>query len=185
MDSLKVHPVQQTPDRVLECAQRLVEHADFKLGGILSADSKARDIPSGAVSQVKSRHLAALRDALAHTPVQPKQEPDAIDCQRSIAVVREPIGYLHAVEGTFYPTPKFHAHKKKFHAEHKYDTPVFTHASDAQEPDWTQSETLATELWKSPLHDLQSRLLMADGAIAFRDKVIANLRSQLAEATKN
>ncbi|WP_396180078.1 hypothetical protein [Flavobacterium sp.] len=55
-------------DRVRECAARLVEHADFKLGGVLSADSKAKEIPSGAVSQVKSRHLAALRDALAAAP---------------------------------------------------------------------------------------------------------------------
>jgi hypothetical protein len=54
--------------RVIECARRLVEHADFALGGILSADSKAKDIPSKAVSQVKSRHLAALRDALPTPP---------------------------------------------------------------------------------------------------------------------
>lgn len=40
----------------------LVEN--FPLGGVLSADSKAKDIPSGAVSQVKARHLAALRDAI-------------------------------------------------------------------------------------------------------------------------
>jgi len=60
-------PVQE-PDRVRECAQRLVEHADFRLGGVLSADSKAKDIPSKAVSQVKARHLASLRDALAATP---------------------------------------------------------------------------------------------------------------------
>jgi hypothetical protein len=51
-------------DRVVECARRLVAHADFKLDGCLSADSKAKDIPSKAVSQVKARHLAALRDAL-------------------------------------------------------------------------------------------------------------------------
>ena len=51
--------------RIAECAARLVEHADFQLGGVLSADSKARDIPSRACSQVKARHLAALRDALA------------------------------------------------------------------------------------------------------------------------
>ncbi|MDH4481441.1 MAG: hypothetical protein QE279_01890 [Rhodoferax sp.] len=54
--------------RIIECAKRLVEHADFQLGGILSADSKAKDIPSKAVSQVKSRHLAALRDALSAPP---------------------------------------------------------------------------------------------------------------------
>jgi hypothetical protein len=68
-------PVQE-PDRVRECAQRLVEHADFRLGGVLSADSKAKDIPSKAVSQVKARHLASLRDALAATPLAaPVQEP--------------------------------------------------------------------------------------------------------------
>lgn len=52
------------PDRIRECAQRLVEHADFRLGGNLSASSKASEIPSKATSQVKARHLAALRDAL-------------------------------------------------------------------------------------------------------------------------
>jgi hypothetical protein len=56
--------------RLIECARRLVEHADFNLGGILSAGSKAKDIPSKAVSQVKSRHLAALRDALPAAPEQ-------------------------------------------------------------------------------------------------------------------
>ena len=63
-------PAQQEPvaiDRIIECAKRLVEHADFRLGGALSQDSKAKDIPSRAVSQVKARHLAALRDALANT----------------------------------------------------------------------------------------------------------------------
>lgn len=50
---------------VADAARRLVEHADFQLGGILSADSKAKDIPSKAVSQVKARHLASLRDRVA------------------------------------------------------------------------------------------------------------------------
>ncbi|NWF45426.1 hypothetical protein F3K02_09220 [Hydrogenophaga sp. D2P1] len=61
------------PDaRIVECARRLIEHADFALGGCLSASSKVRDIPSNACSQVKARHLAALRDALAAAP-QPQQ----------------------------------------------------------------------------------------------------------------
>lgn len=51
--------------QIIEASTRLVQHADFKLGGRLSADSKAKDIPSKAVSQVKARHLAALRDALS------------------------------------------------------------------------------------------------------------------------
>lgn len=50
---------------LLGAAKRLIEHADFRLGGILSADSKVKEIPSNAVSQVKARHLAALRDAIA------------------------------------------------------------------------------------------------------------------------
>jgi hypothetical protein len=70
-----VAPVQEpVADRVRECAQRLVEHADFRLVGILSSSSKTKEIPSNAASQVKTRHLAALRDALlaaqpaSHTP---------------------------------------------------------------------------------------------------------------------
>lgn len=50
---------------IAERAKRLVEHADFKLGGILSANSKASEIPSNAASSVKARHLASLRDSLA------------------------------------------------------------------------------------------------------------------------
>ena len=50
--------------RLLEAASRLVEHADFRLGGILSADSKSKEIPSRATSQVRARHLASLRDVL-------------------------------------------------------------------------------------------------------------------------
>lgn len=52
-------------DRIVECAKRLVEHSDSRLGGCLSADSKASEIPSNAVSHVKARHLAALRAAIA------------------------------------------------------------------------------------------------------------------------
>jgi hypothetical protein len=58
--------------RIVECARRLVEHADFALGGCLSASSKAKDIPSKACSQVKARHLAALRDALSASPQAPQ-----------------------------------------------------------------------------------------------------------------
>ncbi len=46
-------------------------------------------------------------------------------------------------------------------------------------PDWSESETAPSEIWKNPLHSLQCCLLMADGVIAFRGKVIENLRSQL------
>jgi hypothetical protein len=65
--------------RIRECAARLVEHADFRLGGVLSAESKTREIPSRAVSQVKARHLAALRDALAAAPQPPAALPGEQD----------------------------------------------------------------------------------------------------------
>lgn len=51
--------------RLRECAQRLVDGARWGLAGALSPSSKAREIPSSAWSDVKSRHLASLRDALA------------------------------------------------------------------------------------------------------------------------
>lgn len=70
--------VQGEESRIVECAKRLVEHADFQLGGCLSADSKSKDIPSKAVSKVKARHLAALRDALATQP-QPQENQIAPD----------------------------------------------------------------------------------------------------------
>ena len=50
--------------RIYECAKRLIDGADFQLGGTLSSKSKTRDIPSKAFSQVKARHLASLRDAV-------------------------------------------------------------------------------------------------------------------------
>lgn len=65
-------------DRVYEAAKRLVDHADFQLGGVLSAKSKARDIPSNAASKVKARHLASLRDALAKTPQQAEAVPSDV-----------------------------------------------------------------------------------------------------------
>lgn len=52
-------------DVLAERARRLVDGATWNLGGMLSAESKSKDIPSNAVSEVKSRHLASLRDALA------------------------------------------------------------------------------------------------------------------------
>lgn len=50
--------------RIIDCAERLVLGADFRLGGVLHANSKSREIPSKAVSEVKARHLASLRYAL-------------------------------------------------------------------------------------------------------------------------
>lgn len=83
---LFAHPVAQQPqaeavpvvDRVYEAAKRLVDHADFQLGGVLSAKSKARDIPSNAASKVKARHLASLRDALAKAPQQAEAVPSDV-----------------------------------------------------------------------------------------------------------
>lgn len=48
-----------------------------------------------------------------------------------------------------------------------------------KEPNWAESETGLCELWKNPLLDPSERLLIADGAIAFRDAVIKNLREQI------
>lgn len=48
-----------------------------------------------------------------------------------------------------------------------------------QEPDWTNSETLPTELWKNTRYSLAFRLKVADGAVAFERRVVENLRSQL------
>ena len=48
-----------------------------------------------------------------------------------------------------------------------------------KEPDWEGSETLPSESWKNPLLTFQDRLLIADGAYAFQDKVIKNLRTRI------
>lgn len=47
--------------------------------------------------------------------------------------------------------------------------------------DWSASKTIPSELWKNPMFSIEDRLLIADGAIAFRDRVIENLRNQLKE----
>lgn len=41
--------------------------------------------------------------------------------------------------------------------------------------------TLDTEMWKSPFISMEERLEIADGAVAWRNDVIANLRRQLTE----
>jgi hypothetical protein len=40
-----------------------------------------------------------------------------------------------------------------------------------QEPDWSNSKTGPLELWKNPMYSMQDRLIMADGAIAFLNKI--------------
>lgn len=47
--------------------------------------------------------------------------------------------------------------------------------------DWSDSETPDCSIWKNPLESDQKNLLICDGAVHFRDKVIANLRGQIAE----
>ena len=49
-------------------------------------------------------------------------------------------------------------------------------------PYWTNSETGTLELWKSHLNTPIDNLIIADGAIAWRDKVIKNLRGQLRQS---
>ena len=48
-----------------------------------------------------------------------------------------------------------------------------------QEPDWSDSKTMPTELWKNRLLSLQERLQIADGAVQWTRKVVENLRSRL------
>ncbi|WP_148716456.1 hypothetical protein [Chitinolyticbacter meiyuanensis] len=52
----------------------------------------------------------------------------------------------------------------------------------AEFPAFEGSKTGLHEPWKNPLAPIAENLEIADGAIAFRDGVIANLRAQLAEA---
>lgn len=47
------------------------------------------------------------------------------------------------------------------------------------EPDWADSKTLPSEMWKNPLIPMNERLEIADGAVRFREEIIANLRRQL------
>lgn len=49
------------------------------------------------------------------------------------------------------------------------------------EPDWSDSKTLETEGWKNPLLSKNDRLQIADGAVAWRDEVIKNLRSRVSQ----
>lgn len=59
-----------------------------------------------------------------------------------------------------------------------------TGVSQTQEPDWTNSLTAESSLWKNPLLSLQDRLNIADGAIAFQAKIIDNLKNKLKEKEK-
>lgn len=51
-----------------------------------------------------------------------------------------------------------------------------------QEPDWSDSKTLPSELWKNPLLSLQERLQIADGAVQWNREVAENLRARLCAA---
>ena len=55
-------------------------------------------------------------------------------------------------------------------------------ARPESEPDWSNSQTAPTELWKNPLLTLQDRLRIADGSVKFHQNVIKNLREQLKKA---
>lgn len=51
--------------------------------------------------------------------------------------------------------------------------------------DWSDSKTGELEMWKNPLIPVEERLQIADGAIAFRDNIIKNLRERLVSAEKS
>lgn len=74
-----------------------------------------------------------------------------------------------------------HGKQSKALAERLSEGVMYFRAQPApqQEPDWSSSETQVLECWKNPLHPMTDRLLMADGAVAFRDKTIANLRRRI------
>jgi len=55
-------------------------------------------------------------------------------------------------------------------------------STDLKEPDWSGSKTLLSACWKNPLYPMNERLEMADGAVRWRNEVIANLRNQLEQA---
>ena len=95
----------------------------------------------------------------------------------------EMIKEMHAYDGTQYSDP-FGSDDFKDDYRNMLDAaprpPAREQPQVEQEPDWTNSETGLLECWKSPLHSMPDRLLMADGAVAFRDKTISNLRLQIA-----
>jgi hypothetical protein len=51
------------------------------------------------------------------------------------------------------------------------------------EPDWTNSKTGLME-WKNPSLPMNMRLELADNAVRARDKLIRDLRKELADADK-
>jgi hypothetical protein len=76
-----------------ERAQRMIDNADWKVGGMLSDKSPARDIPSRAGSWVKTRNLASLRDALA----------DAADLDGLILCEKNPKAWCQDVKYEMHP----------------------------------------------------------------------------------
>jgi hypothetical protein len=58
----------------------------------------------------------------------------------------------------------------------------YPHPRGEQEPDWSDSKTLPSELWKNPLLSLQERLQIADGAVQWNREVAENLRARLRAA---
>lgn len=51
-------------ERLRAAASAILGSADWRVAGVLSDKSPRRDLPSNAVSTVKIRHLAGLRDAM-------------------------------------------------------------------------------------------------------------------------
>ena len=96
---------------LLDRASRLVEHADFKLGGTLSAESPSREIPSNACSSVKARHLAALRDSITQLAAAPSapvlaETPRRDDFVRAARVFARAYGQHEDAPGYLPRTPE-------------------------------------------------------------------------------
>jgi hypothetical protein len=108
---------------------------------------------------------AAKRDALTQAPQEPIKDH----------VIAKTVNELRDIALQFHDTQQLR--------ERIAGVLVPVLRSAPQEPDWSTSKTLLSELWKNPLFSMTDRLLMADGAIRYRDEIIANLRNQLKEKT--
>lgn len=115
--------------------------------------------------------------------------PQRADCYSSMEELRSALSQ----QGEQQPVAKYigECHDGslvQLYEDLKKGTELYAGASPApqaqREPDWSNSETGINELWKNPAHSMADRLRMADGAVAFRDKTIANLRHQLKQQSE-
>jgi hypothetical protein len=114
-----------------------------------------------------------IADELINTPfVSTRYEAAAMlrrqaaEIERLTKVDVEPCGYLHAVEGTYYPTPR--GDTKKFHQDHRYDDPLFPASALAELQQQLEAAKGLADKYFFQLTDVNAR--------------IERLRTQLEEA---